>query len=88
MSEVNWTVVEEKKVAIEIGGGIIVLNTKDGESAKFTVMLYSAVDGEAIAEITEEGSSVQIDLYNYESVVKVSISADADATASLYEVAR
>ena len=67
---------EKENKALEIGGGLIRL-----ESAEETT--YTIVIGDSTITVT--GTIVVVDLYKFESVASVTITAEADATVSFYE---
>ena len=67
---------EKEDKALEIGGGLIRL-----ESAEETT--YTIVIGDSTITVT--GTIVVVDLYKFESVASVTITAEADATVSFYE---
>ncbi|MBO5262025.1 MAG: hypothetical protein J6B45_03165 [Clostridia bacterium] len=69
-------------VALAIGNGMIVLTgTKE---TTYTVIIYSAIDGEAVKTFEVSGNYVLVDLAGYEQVCKVQITASTDATAQFY----
>ena len=67
---------EKENKALQIGGGLIRL-----ESAEETT--YTIVIGDSTITVT--GTIVVVDLYKFESVASVTITAEADATVSFYE---
>ncbi|MBO4983088.1 MAG: hypothetical protein J6D23_03435 [Clostridia bacterium] len=71
------------KAPIAIGGGIIVLYS-DVETS-FTVTIYSSVDGEALKTFEVSGQGAMIDLYQYDTVCKVVITATNDASVSFFK---
>ena len=85
ISEIEWTVIEKKNVALAIGEGIIIL--KSETATKFTIKLYNAA-GDELGSIVEEGADVQVDLYKYTDVAKVAITAEANATCALYSIVK
>jgi len=69
-------------VALQIGGGLIVL-TGEAETT-YTVVIYAFADGEAVETVEVSGNYVLLFLDEYESVAKVEITASTDATVSFY----
>ena len=74
-------VAEKENEALAIGEGLIALVSE--AEANYTVEIYNGED--LLATIQVSGTEVVIDLYKYESVDKVVITSDADATVVFYE---
>lgn len=82
-TEVVWTEVEEKTSPLALGKGEIILN--GAVETTYEVKVYNT-DGELLATFSETGEVVLIDLYKYEDVAKVEITASTDAEAYFYAI--
>ena len=82
ISSVKWTEVEDKgDKALAIGGGVIIL---DGDTnTTYTVKIYDKANGELLDTVTVTGDSF-IDLYKYDEVGQVAITASTIAIVSFY----
>lgn len=88
-SEVKWTEVEESTKPLAIGEGMIVITSKNEESIIVTVKVYNTATGETeLVTIEKAGVVILIDLYDYESVDKVSILSNGDATVAFYTIVK
>ena len=68
-----------------IGEGVIVLLS--ASDSEFVVTIYaSGDDAEAVGTITVSGTSIYVDLYEYNTVGKVVITSTQNATVSFYSV--
>ena len=80
ITEVVWT---DGDHALEIGNGLIVLNSD--EYASYVVTIYTADGANALFTFEREGTSVMVDLYQYAAVGKVVITSTSDANVSFYK---
>ena len=82
ISSVEWTAVADKgEKALAIGGGVIVL---DGDtSTTYTVKIYDKANGTLLDTVEVTGNSI-IDLYKYEEVGQVAITASTMALVYFY----
>lgn len=85
-NSVEWTEVEQKTIDLAIGKGMIILNGQD--TTTYTVKVYDKADGELLATIEVSGAIVLIDLYKYEAVGQVAITASTDAEAYFYSIVK
>ena len=65
---------------------MIILNGQDATT--YTVKVYDKADGELLATIEVSGAIVLIDLYKYEAVGQVAITASTDAEAYFYSIVK
>ena len=80
ISEVQWS---ESKQPLAIGYGLIVLDSS--VESTYTVIIYAEDGGDELYTFEVTGTTVMIDLYQYETVGKVEIISTSDASVSFYK---
>lgn len=83
-TKVIWTEVDNVINPLALGEGMIVLNGT--EETTYTIKIYDTLDGAEIATIEVSGEVAFADLYKYETVVKIAITASTDADVYFYNI--
>ena len=82
-TEVKWTEVEEKTMALALGKGMVVLNGEEGTT--YEVKAYNTA-GELVGTYNVSGEVAFVDLYKCEDVAKIEITASTDAVVYFYAI--